>query len=393
MGRKSRTKKKAQAWVSPKASPKASLKGSLKESPKESPKASLKESPRASLIASLKLEPDAGPKDSPKESPKDSPKLERNSWEWKPPIVSPRSDSDPRVLGKGASKMVWLERTDENMDRDQLPHHTRVVVNSFDEQLFRKGTNDEVLASKMAVQRNEYEFTRMIHDLFPDMIPQVYDIEDDMTPQPRFRYYKDRCASYPANEELFHSMIQMIDRLIEQGWAYLDMKPGNIGELEGRPVLMDTDPCFFYKIPPQATPKEDASIRRFYRVSGHIIVVLFCLNHAATIPTQVLKDFMDTNGYTIETLLRIYRTSPVPKQVIEDYNNEQVDRTRYNVVFTKLVEPIILLAHYGSYKQPIPKVDSKKRQMYSPYGTALTEIITLNPRQRLEQLLYRTESH
>jgi hypothetical protein len=283
--------------------------------------------------------------------------------------------------------MVWLERTDENMDRARLPRLSRVVVNAFDDQLFRKGD----LESKMAVQRNEYEFTRMVQALFPDMIPQVYAIETSITPI-RFRYYKDRCTSYPENAALFHLMIQMIDRLIEQGWTYLDMKPGNIGEFEGRPVLMDTDPCFFYKIPPQATPKEDASLRRFYRVSAHIIVVLFCLNHAATIPTQVLKDFMDENGYTVGTLLRIYRSSPVDKQVIEEYNNQEVDRSRYEVLFTRVVEPIILLAHYGSYKQPIPKLDSKHRPVLSPGGTSMTETITLNPRQRLEQLLYIAET-
>jgi hypothetical protein len=307
-------------------------------------------------------------------------------------ILAPNSESDPRFLGKGKAKMVWLERTDENMDRIRLPRMKRVVVNALDEQLFRRGTGGEILKAKIALQQNEFEFTRMVHDRLPDMIPQVYEIERGIDPQPRFRYYKDRCEHFPVNETLFPIMIQMIDRLIEQGWVYLDMKPGNIGELDGRPVLMDTDPCFFYQIPPQPTPREDASIRRFYRISCHLIVVLFCLNHAETIPISVLRQFMDTNKYTVQTLLRVYRTSPIPKNTIEDYNNESVDRKRYQVLFTKIVEPVILLAHYGIYKQAAPKLDSKNQPLLSPGGKPITEMITLNPEQRLEQLFRQKDT-
>ena len=356
MGRKSRTKRLGQA-------------GKRDKSPAESPK----------LLSK-------GSKGSPKSA---EPK---NTWprplsipspvKATESILAPSSESDPRCLGKGKAKLVWLERTDENMDRARLPRLSRVVVNAFDEQLFRRGTGEEILKAKMAVQQNEFEFTRMVHDLLPEMIPRVYDIERGIAPQPRFRYYKDRCEHFQVNEALFPIMIQMIDRLIEQGWVYLDMKPGNIGELDGRPVLVDTDPCFFYQIPPQPTPREDASIRRSYRISCHLIVVLFCLNHAETIPTSVLKQFMDDNRYTVQTLLRVYRTSPIPKNTIEDYNNERVDRTQYQVVFTKIVEPVILLAHYGTYKQTVPKLESKNQ---------LTEI-TLNPEQRLEQLFHQKET-
>ena len=378
MGRKS---KKKLAWAEEQ---KASPRSNSKASPKASPRSNSKASPKASPATSKAL-----PKDS--FASLSSPKAERNAGDSL--TVAPSSEMDPRFLGKGISKLIWLEHTDADMDRNGLPRMSRVVVNASDEQLFRKGsgTQEEILMAKIAVQRNEYEFTRMIYEVFPDMIPRVYEIEGDITPQPRFRYYKDRCESFPVDADLFHRMIHMIDRLIEQGWAYLDMKPGNIGLFEGRPVLMDTEPRFFYQIPPQPTAKEDASIRRFYRVSCHMIVVLFCLNHAATIPTQVLKQFMDKNRYTIQTLLKIYRPSPITKKSVEDYNNEKVDRTRYDVLFIRIVEPIILLGHYGVYKQPIPLLDSSKRPVLSPGGTPMTEIITLDPRQRLEQL-YKSET-
>ena len=133
---------------------------------------------------------------------------------------APTTRQDPRYLGDGGFKMVWLPRSDENMDHDQLTRMKHVVVNAFDGQLFRsgRGTRDQVLRRKMDEQENEYEFTLMVREEFPDLVPRVYKIpgETRITPQPRYRYYKDRCESFPKDAALFPILIQLIDQVIDR---------------------------------------------------------------------------------------------------------------------------------------------------------------------------------
>jgi hypothetical protein len=105
-------------------------------------------------------------------------------------LAAPTTRQDPRYLGDGGFKMVWLPRSDQDMNRDQIPRMKHVVVNAFDGQLLRsgRGTRDQIFRQKMIEQENEYNFTLMARDDFPDLIPQVYKIPGDslITPQPRF---------------------------------------------------------------------------------------------------------------------------------------------------------------------------------------------------------------
>jgi hypothetical protein len=273
-----------------------------------------------------------------------------------PPIEAPDSKRDPRFLGEGASKMVWLIRPDAELNALQIPRMNKVMVNAFDWQLMngRKGTEDEILKERMAEQRNEYEFTRMVRDEFPDLIPGVYLITGRQTflPEPRFRYAKDRCDPLPKNADLFHHMIRISDEVIKQGWVYLDMKPGNIGQFQGRVLLIDTDPSSFYRIPFIADTIERRRIRHFYRVSCHMTILLFCFNYVKEISPVVLQEFIRSKGYDEALFRQIYNEPPIQENIIASYNNRIAAEGGYpvHVEADEIMKPSIYIRHYGDYK-------------------------------------------
>lgn len=309
------------------------------------------------------------------------------------PTPAPTTRQDPRFLGDGASKMVWLPIPDADMNREQLPHMKHVVVNAFDGQLFHgHGTRDQILREKIEEQENEYDFTLMVRAEFPDLIPQVYKIPGNrrITPQPRYRYYKDRCDPLPKNDALFHTMIQIVDRVIDQGWVYLDMKPGNVGLFEGRVVLLDTDPSFFYKLIPQADPAEELRVRRHYRISCHMIVILFCLNFVSQVTVETLQDFIRAQGYTLDTFREINMPSPIRTAAIEQYNYDMARLTPYDVVFNDLKNPLRMIHHYGEFDEPIPNVDAAGQPILDRRGNPTSRIVTSSAETRFHRILLYT---
>jgi len=309
------------------------------------------------------------------------------------PTTAPTTRRDARYLGDGGFKMVWLPRSDENMNHDQLTRMKHVVVNAFDGQLFRgRGTRDQTLREKMEEQENEYDFTLMAREEFPDLIPQVYKIpgETQITPQPRFRYYKDRCESFPKDAALFHILIHLVDQAIDRGWVYLDIKPGNIGKLNGRAVFLDTDPAFFFKLIPQADPAEDLRVRRYYRISCHIIAILFCLNFVSEIPVETLQDFINAKGYTIDTFREVYTPSPLRTAALEKYNNDMAVPGPYDVVFSGLKNTIGMINHYGEFDEPIPNVDAAGQPILDRSGRPTSRIVTATAETRFHRILLYT---
>lgn len=242
-----------------------------------------------------------------------------------------------------------------NANRDRLaqPRDNTVVVNSFDAQLFRRGKTEAILREKMELQRNEYEFTRMMKCLFPDLIPSVYEVPMEISPLPRFRYRKDRCELLQPDAKLFYEMIRISDRLIEQGWTFLDMKPGNVGLLNRRVVLLDTDPHSFYRIPdPNISPRIKQRIRNYYKECCHMIILLFCFNFVNEIPIEVLQRFIYSKGYTEESFHETYGEVPASGKTVADFNNRIYEELGHavRVVPEKILDPITIIDHYGQYK-------------------------------------------
>jgi hypothetical protein len=250
--------------------------------------------------------------------------------------------------------MIWVVQSDAEMAQVQMPRTDKVVVNAFDEQLFDgTGTEQEMIADKMEEQQNEYQFTLMVRDEFPDLVPMVYALVSTrtFTPQPRYRYIKDRCDPLPKDADLFHHMIQISDRITDFNWVYLDMKPGNIGHREGRVVLIDTDPSSFYRVPRIANDFARRRMREFYRVSCHMIILLFCLNFVGEIEVEVLQDFIRARGYTEQIFRDTYYGQPMTAPNIALYNNEMNHQKGYPVRVHALdiMSPKTFISHYGTY--------------------------------------------
>jgi hypothetical protein len=185
-------------------------------------------------------------------------------------------------------------------------------------------------------------------------------------------------------------MIQIVDRILDKGWVYLDMKPGNIGTFQGRTVLLDTDPVFFYRLIPQSNPDEELRIRRFYRISCHMIVILFCLNFVSDISVEVLRDFIDAHGYTMDTFREIYTYSPIRTAAIEQYNDDVAYPTPYDVVFHDLKNPLTMIQHYGAFDEPIPIVDAAGDPVLDRSGNPTSRMVRANAETRFRRILQYT---
>ena len=265
------------------------------------------------------------------------------------PVNAPESKRDPRYLDEGSSKMVWLMVPNANRNRLGQPRDKQVVVNAFDRQLFRRGFSEAILQRRMDEQRNEYEFTRMLKGIFPDLIPGVYPLDIHIDPH-RFRYTKDRCLSMPKNERTFSIMVRMIDMLNEDGWAYLDMKPGNLGGLDGNVVLLDTDPHCFYMIPyPPSNKIAEGRIRKYYRECCHIIVVLFCFKHVPEIPIEFLQRFLRSKIYSQAYLHRLYDQVAPSERNVAEFSNAIYERLGHPIrlIPDKVQSPKVYIDHYG----------------------------------------------
>ncbi len=288
------------------------------------------------------------------------------------PIYAPSSKKDPRFLGKGSSKMIWLMYPDAEMEQKRMPRMDRVMVNAFTEQLLHKehGSHEHIIAKKMREQRNEFLFTIMVRQDFPDLIPEVYELvhADTYFPQPRFRYAKDRCDPLPRDADLFHRMIDLSDRIIDQGWVYLDMKPGNVGLFQGRVLLIDTDPTSFYRIPPMANEDRRRNCQKFYRESCHMIIVLFCLNQEGEIPTEVLQEFVVRRGYTLQSFRETYAETPIDETSIASYNNEIAASRGFTVHVEPrdIMHPKDFIRHYGTFEGLPPLIRLQQLLEYTP---------------------------
>jgi hypothetical protein len=311
--------------------------------PQASPQAAAAASPQAAFQLNAQNWPNM-PKKKPKTPPRSPPRSP-------PRVFAPTDETDPRFLGLGASKLVWSDDTlfSPTPERNRL-----VVVNALNSQIFDShATTDairaEQLAEKKAEQIREFHFSHLMSVRFPGLVPKVYALADGAYhPTDRYRYSKEYCEPVVKDTALFHTMIQICDDMVDQGWVYLDMKPGNLGLLHGRTVLIDTDPESFYMIPHD--PANHVADRIYYKNACRMIILLFCLNYIPAIPVQVLHDYARRVGFTEQKFRATFDYTPVSRTVIARFNNDwfAASNQPIQLVAADLLHPITFITHYGN---------------------------------------------
>jgi len=151
-------------------------------------------------------------------------------------VWPPVKKNDPRVLGSGSSKFAWK----------MYPTNQVAVINSFDSQILKNKPKSwkfkDWLAYYTEDMKREYLFTDYVHRVFGTLIPRVFLFEEDFFYDRKFRYQKEICLPVEKNETIFHAMFKIEDYLLAKRWAYIDMKDLNLGILNGKYCLVDTDP-------------------------------------------------------------------------------------------------------------------------------------------------------
>jgi hypothetical protein len=228
-------------------------------------------------------------------------------------------------------------------------------VNALNSQIFdshatTNAIRAEQLAEKKADQLREFHFSNLMFHRFPGLIPGVYPLRDGAYhPTDRFRYAKDYCEPVVKDAALFDTMIQICDDMVDQGWVYLDMKPGNLGLLHGRTVLIDTDPTSFYMIPTSQDQAKNQAERIYYKTACRMIILLYCLNFIPSIPTQVLHDYVRRMGLTERKFHATFDYSPPSRTIIAKYNNDWFTASQQAIQLkpAELFHPITFITHYG----------------------------------------------
>jgi hypothetical protein len=189
----------------------------------------------------------------------------------------------PSVLGRGAAKMVWFTN----------PGDEWLIMNAHPSQVYDEDDDQALRLQKMDFtmyqQKIEFLFTHAIRAAFPLMIPEVRTIEPNYRFQDsavRFRYRKQRCQPLPLDGNTFGRMIGLVEMLGGQNLVYLDIKPPNLGMLQGNLCIIDTDPNVFYRVPP--------AFRVYFLYAQYITIVFYSFHFVPEIDKALLRTFVNT---------------------------------------------------------------------------------------------------
>ena len=237
-------------------------------------------------------------------------------------LTMPTDKKDPNFLGDGTSKSVWKWKD-------------FAIVNATDKQRdITQPFNKEHIREKDRPIQMEYNFTVYLHELFmsdtscPFVIPRVYLFQNPAIFRTgRFRYAKELCQKVVVNDELVNTMIAISDYLSDHGWVYLDMKPANLGMLDGKICILDTDYKNFYRVPDDL--KED------FRNWSYLIIVMFSY--------LFLRDKVKK-----KTLADIIISKHITEDMLKELWKKQVDDTTLDEQLNKENELKSVLIDYGN---------------------------------------------
>jgi hypothetical protein len=141
--------------------------------------------------------------------------------------------------------------------------------------------------------------------------------------------------------------------LKENGLAYLDIKPENMGMLRGNLCVIDTDPTVFYKVPRE--------FRDYYLYAQFISLVLHCFHFVPELDKAQLRDFtrevltpdiceaifaQNINPHRIEiATVNLPFMTPIMTQVREHHPREM---SILEDIATRIKLPMEYIFHYGT---------------------------------------------
>ena len=246
-------------------------------------------------------------------------------------VWPPVKKNDPRVLGEGYYKFAWK----------MYPTNQVAVINSFDHQIRRQKPNGwkfiDWLASYTKKMKLEYMFTHYLGTLFGELIPRVFLFKEDPFYDRKFRYQKELCLPVEKNETLFDYMFVLEKYLLSKGWAYIDMKDSNLGILNGKYCLVDTDPFQFYRIPDD--------LNHHFRFACYMIIILV----TDYLPDEVLRKKMKDLKLDMDTIEETYNffKSFTEKDLngLVDYGNDFLEKEDFTL--TSVINPKNVIDWYG----------------------------------------------
>ena len=229
---------------------------------------------------------------------------------------SKKNTGEGSFLGEGASKVVWRQ-------------NDFAVINATDEQ---RGINSnstvEVIEKSNLKLKNEYNFTLYLHETISNIvtIPQVYLYKNsEYFGDNKFRYAKELCDVVKVNDALFYQMIELSERLLEAGWAYLDMKPSNLGLLDGKLCIVDTDCQSFYRIPHDLVDD--------FRSWIYLIVLIYTYNHLEKeVSRPVVFNFIIEKKISTDLLQRLMTKHTGLDKRHPDGNPDLIDSLSNNII-------------------------------------------------------------
>ena len=225
----------------------------------------------------------------------------------------PRKETgEGSFIGEGRNKVVWRQ-------------NDFAVMNATDDQRRLKDdpTDEDIEESNFYIKK-EYNFTVYLHGQLSHIvgIPKVYRYKrDDYFGDNKFRYAKELCEKVEVNDDLLDEMIDLSERLLAAGWVYLDMKPDNLGRINGNLYIVDTDYRSFYRVPPEKVV--------YFQLWCYFILIMYIyLNHP-----EITKDKLAT----------VVEKKKLSEKILKDLWKSQVDEKEENV--DKRLKPADTLAN------------------------------------------------
>jgi hypothetical protein len=260
-----------------------------------------------------------------------------------------------------------------HMNNHYTPHNMREIARGSTKLVMQKNSNmeyvyikpnpdddlDLILKRKM---REDYEFALALYRICPEYFPKV---EIAWTTPNTFIYKKQRCLQINKDNLDIELLIQIIETSIYVLNNFLlftlDLKPDNIGLLNGRCMFIDFGPDCSYKLRP-GDHVED------YKSLIVLILLTFCFSYNPYSSSIILRDDLQHIARTYIRNTNYRRFFHQDYSVVYDRNIDINFNRRIAPTFVDQVFPIQFIDSYSKgnfsyveyyllFKGPLPPID------------------------------------